>query len=108
MEIIVVIAILGGIVCGLLAGSKGRSVPAWVLLGACFPLISLLILVLMSDLKQAAADRAAAAETERERLRLVEARKETEQMKTCPRCAEKVKAAAMVCRYCGHEFQTQS
>jgi hypothetical protein len=25
--------------------------------------------------------------------------------KDCPRCAESVKRAAQVCRYCGHEFQ---
>ncbi len=25
-------------------------------------------------------------------------------MKACPQCAEEVKAAARVCRYCGHEF----
>jgi uncharacterized protein UPF0547 len=24
--------------------------------------------------------------------------------KVCPRCAERVKAAAKVCRFCGHEF----
>jgi hypothetical protein len=25
--------------------------------------------------------------------------------KVCPRCAETVKAAALICRYCGHEFE---
>ena len=25
--------------------------------------------------------------------------------KTCPRCAEQVKAAARICRYCGHNFE---
>jgi hypothetical protein len=25
--------------------------------------------------------------------------------RVCPRCAETVKAAALVCRYCGHEFE---
>lgn len=25
-------------------------------------------------------------------------------LKSCPQCAEKVKAAAKVCRFCGHQF----
>lgn len=28
----------------------------------------------------------------------------TEPQKTCPKCAERVKAAAKVCRFCGNEF----
>lgn len=28
--------------------------------------------------------------------------------KVCPRCAETVKSAALVCRFCGHEFDTAS
>ncbi|MBI4970070.1 MAG: superinfection immunity protein, partial [Rhodospirillales bacterium] len=27
-----------------------------------------------------------------------------EDSKTCPRCAESVKAAAQICRFCGHAF----
>lgn len=27
--------------------------------------------------------------------------------KTCPRCAEDVKRAALVCRFCGHEFDPE-
>ena len=31
----------------------------------------------------------------------------TEPSKVCPRCAETVKAAALVCRFCGYEFAAQ-
>jgi len=28
--------------------------------------------------------------------------------KTCPRCAETIKAAAVVCRFCNHEFNQEA
>ena len=42
-----------------------------------------------------------------ERLRDAILRRQPEatvEEKVCPRCAEKVKAAALVCRFCGHKF----
>jgi hypothetical protein len=28
----------------------------------------------------------------------------TEKMKTCPQCAESIREAAMICRFCGHQY----
>jgi uncharacterized protein (DUF983 family) len=50
MEIIVIM-LIGAVLNSLLASSRGRNPAGWALLGAFFPLISLLILVLMKDLK---------------------------------------------------------
>lgn len=108
MEFIAVM-LIGAILNGLLASARGRSVPGWALFGAFFPLISLLILVLMKDLK---AESAKAVTADAAYMRAVEDRRAALQAqaaeKTCPRCAETVKRAALVCRFCGHEFAPES
>lgn len=108
MEIFAIM-LLGAILNGLLASSRGRNTPGWALLGAFFPLISLLVLVLLPDLKATASAEAKIAEAEHQRrlaeLRATE-RTNSDDTKTCPRCAETVKRAAQACRFCGHEFST--
>jgi hypothetical protein len=76
------------------AGSYGCGAFIFALL-LCFVLVGFLIFIYMLIVKPAGTltvtyvlSAAAAAEPE----------------KTCPQCAEKVKAAARICRFCGHTF----
>jgi tRNA(Ile2) C34 agmatinyltransferase TiaS len=73
---IVVIWIVVAIVAAIVANNKGRSGARWFFL--CLLLSPLAILVLLA---------LPALNT-----------------KVCPRCAETVKSAAKVCRFCGYEF----
>jgi ribosomal protein L40E len=79
---------------GALAAQRGRSGLGWGLLGFFLdPIIPLIILLILPDLKQQQTDQFAA------QMALADT-------KVCLRCAERVKAAASVCRYCGFDFQT--
>jgi Na+/melibiose symporter-like transporter len=79
------------VVTALVAGSKNRSAGGWAFAGALFGVFALIAVACCAKLPTAA-EAAAAREA---------ANTET---KLCPRCAETVKAAAQVCRFCGHEF----
>lgn len=117
---IVAIMLLGAILNGLLAQSRGRGAAGWALLGAIAPLISLLVLVLMPDLKEqerassvlAASEareieaRRAASEADHRRqiAEIATHKSATNGTRECPFCAETIKAAAVVCRFCGRDL----
>jgi hypothetical protein len=78
-------------VVGQIAAKRGRDFASWFVLALLIsPLLAGLIVVSSSDLKVEKARQQELAET-----------------KSCPRCAERVKSAANVCRFCGHEFVGQ-
>lgn len=58
----------------------------------CFIIIGFLIFIYMLIVKPAGT------------LTVTYARQVADAEKSCPRCAERVKQAAKVCRFCGHEF----
>jgi rubredoxin len=72
----------------LLASSRGRSGLGWFCLAfLASPIGAGLLLLTRPNLKADAA-----------------ALREIADSKVCPRCAETVRSAAFVCRFCGHEF----
>lgn len=93
MEIIV-----GWIVFSLLpaiiAPSRGRSFLGWLLISLIISPLFGLILVLALPGKN----------TE---LRARDRDRQLGRVKDCPQCAETVKSAAKVCRYCGHNFEAR-
>lgn len=83
------------VITALIAGSKNRSVGGWAALGAFFGVFATIAVACCSKLP-----------TEAE----IAARREADPAvtKVCPRCAERVKAAALICRFCNHEFDPAS
>lgn len=74
---------------GIFAGSRGRGGISWFFISIIIsPLLAFLLVLVMAPLGE--------QRTRRE----VEAGR----AKVCPQCAEEVKPAAKVCRFCGHKF----
>lgn len=80
MEAVIALWLIGGIVTGVIAQSKGLSFLPWALYGfAIWPVAIVHVLVAKPTVPRAGE-------------------------KTCPKCAEFVKAEALVCKHCGADF----
>jgi hypothetical protein len=91
MEIIL-LAILLGVIPGIIAQSKGRNFIAWWLYGALLFVVALPhSLTIKSDTQK----------IEREQLASGTSRK-------CPFCAEIIKTEAVVCRFCGRDLPKEA
>lgn len=84
MELLI-IWLLFGIVCAIIASKRGRNWFGWLLIGS---IIGVFGLILVLVLPSRAPDKALASG----------------QTKVCPYCAEHIQAAATVCRYCGRDL----
>lgn len=110
-----------GAVCGIVASNRGRFGGGWFMLGVLFSFLALIVLVCLDnprleEARQHDYERARSAEQSRlaqaeERAKKAEHEKRllelqaAENTKACRQCAEVVKAAAKVCRFCQYSFE---
>lgn len=98
MIFVVVTWLLCGVIAGGVWESKGGNYAAGFWLGAILGVLGLFYVAFANPMASAPSAGRALETTAAPRVT---------KLKTCPRCAEDVRAAAVVCRFCGHEFEQE-
>lgn len=93
-----------GIASAVIANSKGRNGFGWFVLGMLFAIFAVILVACLPSRRQPG------PYTGKDIGRYYDPKLGTTtkmpkpDIKQCPRCAEDVKQAAIVCKHCGHEF----
>lgn len=83
--------VLFAVVVAIIARNRRRDPVGWFILSVVIsPLLSLILVLALGPPALPSVRRGG---------------KMTEAEKSCPRCAEMVRANAVICRFCGHEFE---
>jgi hypothetical protein len=86
----------GGVLCATIAHSRGRNPVGWFFLGAFFFLFAIIAVIALPSLKIAQPGYAGIEGGPSSSYRLPD--------KSCPRCAETIRGAAITCRFCDYEY----